>query len=119
MLFKGTERRPGKEDIAQAVRALGGTINAGTGYEDTDYYIVLPSEHLAGAVEILADMIQNPRIDSDELAKELEVIIQEGRQKRDNPGAMLVETLYARAFDHHRIRRWRIGDESNLRALRR
>ncbi len=117
MLFKGTARRPAKEQIAQDVRALGGTLNAGTGYEETAYYIILPSEHLDAAVEIQADMLQNSLFDADELAKELEVIIQESKQKRDNPGAMLVETMYARAFDHHRIRRWRIGEDEPLRNL--
>ncbi len=118
MLFKGTRKRPGKEQIASDVRALGGSINAGTYYEDTTYYITVPSRHTESAVEILSDMVRNSLIDPDELAKELEVIIQESKQKRDNPRAMLFETMYARAFDHHRIRRWRIGEDETLRAFR-
>src|SRR5207248_84431 len=96
-----------------------GMLNAGTYYEDTSYYVVAPAGQTERAVEILADMLQNPLIDAEELAKELEVIVQEGKQKRDNPGAVLLETLYARAYDRHRIRRWRIGEDETLRALRR
>ncbi len=118
MLFKGTAKRPGKEQIAEEVRALGGTLNAGTYYEDTSYYIVVPSERLEAAIEIQTDMLRRSRIDSEELAKELEVIIQESKQKRDSPGALLLETMYARAYDRHRIRRWRIGEDETLRALR-
>lgn len=119
MFFKGTRKRPGKEQIAQEVRALGGTINASTYYEETSYYIVLPSRNLEQAVDIQADAFLNSLFDAAELAKEIEVIIQESKQKRDNPGAMLLETMYALAYDRHRIRRWRIGPDEVLRALRR
>lgn len=119
MFFKGTQRRPGKEQIAQEIRALGGTINAGTYYEETSYYIVLPCEHLEKGIEIQADTFLRSRFDSEELAKELEVIIQESKQKRDNPSALLLETMYACAYDRHRIRRWRIGSEETLRSFRR
>src|SRR5688500_2705135 len=119
MLFKGTRKRPGKEQIASDVRAVGGSINAGTYYEDTTYYITVPSRHTESAVEILSDMLRNSLIDPGELAKELEVIIQESKQKRDNPRAMLYETMYEKAFDHHRICRWRIGDDATLSGFRR
>ena len=79
----------------------------------------MPSQHAERAAEILADAVQNSLFDADELAKEIEVIIQESLQKRDNPNAMLVESLYAFAFDRHRIRRWRIGEAETLRAMTR
>lgn len=118
MFFKGTKNRPGKEQIAEEIRALGGSINAGTYYDETSYYVVLPSEGVERALEIQADTFKNSLFDGDELAREIEVIIQESKQKRDNPTAMLVETMYAHAFDRHRVRRWRIGPDEVLRALR-
>ncbi len=117
MLFKGTPSRPGNEQIAEEIRALGGYINAATYYEETYYYIVVPSQHTERAMDILADAVQNSLFDAEELAKEIEVIVQESLQKRDNPNAMLVESLYALAFDQHRIRRWRIGEPETLRAM--
>ncbi len=118
MFFKGTRNRPAREQIAEEIRALGGSINAGTYYDETSYYTVLPSAGLEKAIEIQADSFQNSLFDGEELAKELEVIIQESRQKKDNPSSMLLETMYAQAFDHHRIRRWRIGPDEILRSLR-
>ena len=119
MLFKGTPRRPGEEQIAREVREMGGYINAGTYYEETTYYITTPSQHVLGAMDILADACQNSLFNGDELAKEIEVIVQESLQKRDNPNAMLLESLYALAFDQHRLRRWRIGHPQTLREFRR
>lgn len=119
MFFKGTTTRPDKELVAQAVREIGGYINAGTYYEETSYYITLPSENLEKGIEIQSDTFLHSLFDADELARELEVVIQESKQKRDNPRAMLYESMYARAFDAHRIRRWRIGEEETLRSFRR
>ena len=119
MFFKGTSTRPGKEDVAEAVRAIGGSINAGTYYEETSYHLVTPAAHIAKAIEIQADTFLNSLFDAGELERELEVIIQESKQKRDRPTSMLVESLYELAYDKHRIRRWRIGEDDALRALRR
>src|SRR5438067_13275525 len=84
MLFKGTARYPGRDEFAQRVRSLGGATNAATYYEDTYYYITLPSSELNSAITLQADMLQNPLIDATELKNEIEVIIQESKQKRDN-----------------------------------
>jgi len=119
MFFKGTAKRPGKELVAQAVREIGGYINAGTYYEETSYHITLPSVNLEKGIEIQSDTFLHSLFDAGELERELEVIIQESKQKRDNPQAMLIESLYALAFDSHRIRRWRIGEDETLRSFRR
>src|SRR6266404_739505 len=54
-----------------------------------------------------------------EIAKEMEVIIQEAKRKSDNPPAVATETLYELLHDAHRMRRWRIGREPGLRAFTR
>src|SRR5438128_3274643 len=118
MFFKGTEKR-GVGDIAKETKASGGYLNAHTIYDNTAYYTVLPSSSFAKGLEIQADAYANSVIDARELAKELEVIIQEAKRKSDNPSAVTTETLYELLHDVHRMRRWRIGREEPLRALRR
>jgi len=113
MFFKGTARR-GPGDIAKETKAAGGYLNAGTGYDYTSYYTVLPATSLAAALDIQSDALRHAAIDPDELRRELQVIIEEARRKRDSPGAVAHETMHALLFDQHRIRRWRIGEESRL-----
>lgn len=113
MFFKGTPRR-GPGEIARETRAAGGYLNAGTGYDHTSYYVVLPAAALPAAIDIQADALQHSLIDAGELARELQVIIQEARRKLDSPSAVAHETLNQVLFDRHRIRRWRIGEESVL-----
>ncbi len=118
MFFKGTPTR-GVGEIARQTKASGGYLNAHTIYDHTSYYTVLPAASFERGIEIQADAFRNSVIDAGELARELEVIIQEAKRKEDNPSAMVTESLYALLHDRHRIRRWRIGREDGLRALRR
>ncbi|CAN5647127.1 hypothetical protein BH23GEM10_BH23GEM10_10080 [soil metagenome] len=113
MYFKGTAHR-GAGEIARATKSAGGYLNAGTIYDHTSYYTVLPSGSLEQALDIQADALQHSAIDEAELARELQVIVQEAKRKLDNPGAFVHETLFATMFDVHRMRRWRIGAEPVL-----
>ncbi|HEX5386881.1 MAG TPA: pitrilysin family protein [Gemmatimonadales bacterium] len=113
MFFKGTARR-GVGAVARETKAAGGYLNASTGYDQTNYFVVLPREGLASALEIQADALRNAALDGGELARELQVIIQEAKRKLDSPEAVAAETLHEVMFDRHRIRRWRIGREEDL-----
>ncbi len=119
MFFKGSRNFPGAEDIARQVSSLGGASNAGTIYDSTNYYFVLPSEALAQGIEIQADAIANPLFDPEELRKEAEVVIEESNRKYDNPPALALENMFATSFTRHRMRRWRIGSNEVLRNIRR
>lgn len=113
MFFKGTPTR-GVGQIAKDTKAVGGYLNASTSYDRTSYYAVMPAGQLSEAVAIQADALMHSLIDREELARELQVIIQEAKRKLDHPGAVTHETLHEVMYDRHRIRRWRIGYEQDL-----
>ena len=116
MFFKGTARR-GVGAIARETKSAGGYLNASTSYDHTAYFTVLPASGLEAALDIQSDALRNSQVDADELARELQVIIQEAKRKLDTPSAVAYETLHEVMFDHHRIRRWRIGHEDELAAF--
>ena len=118
MYFKGTPTR-GVGEIARDTKASGGYLNAGTIYDHTHYYTVLPSSGFAAGLAIQADAFANSLIDAGELSRELEVIIEEAKRKTDNATALATETLFELLHDKHRIRRWRIGREAGLRTFTR
>lgn len=119
MFFKGTPDRQRPDQIATEIKSLGGELNAGTYYDFTNYYVVLPSGNFRRGLEIVADALMHPLFDADELKREIEAVLQEGRRKMDTPGAYALEMMFREAFGSHRIRRWRIGEEEALRALTR
>jgi zinc protease len=108
MLFKGTPTR-GVAAIAQQVEAKGGYINAYTSFEQTVYYINLPSENWQTAVDILGDCMMNATIPDDELKKEKEVILREMAMNVDDPHRRANRTLWATAYTTHPYRHPVIG----------
>ncbi|HEX6098383.1 MAG TPA: pitrilysin family protein [Thermoanaerobaculia bacterium] len=119
MLFKSSKNFPRVEQASEEVAAVGGNLNAGTIYDTTNYYINVPKEGFRRAMELQFDAIAYPLFDAAELKKEAEVVIEESNRKRDNPPAMASELMYATAFEHHRMRRWRIGSNEVLRNIQR
>ncbi len=116
MYFKGTPTRA-VGAIARETKLAGGWLNAHTIYDHTAYVAVVPSDAFEAALDIQFDAYAHSLIDAEELGRELEVIIQEARRKRDAPGAVTLESLFALLHDKHRIRRWRIGEPDMLRTF--
>ncbi len=119
MFFKGSKKFPGAEQIAEELSAIGGRTNAGTIYDSTNYYFVVPKEGFRRAVEIQADAVIHPLFNPEELKKESEVVIEESNRKLDRPSAVSLERMFATQFEKHRIRRWRIGSNEVLRNINR
>lgn len=118
LLFKGTERRAGRE-ISATVQAHGGMINAYTTFDRTVYYIDLPSEHVGIAVDLLADMVLHSTLPADEVARERDVILREIDMVKDDPDQRLGETLFATAFRSHPYRFPVIGHREVFSSLTR
>ncbi len=108
MLFKGTERRAGRE-ISATVQAHGGYINAYTTFDRTVYYIDVPGNHTAVAIDLLADAVLHSTLPTDEVAKEKDVILREIDMCLDDPDQRLSQALFETAFRTHPYRQPIIG----------
>ena len=118
MLFKGTTRRAGRE-ISATVQAHGGGINAYTSFDRTVYYIDLPSEHTAVALDVLADAVLHSTLPADEVVKERDVILREIAMTQDDPDNRFWETLFATAFREHPYRDPVIGHRETFATVTR
>ena len=103
MLFKGTATR-GVSQIAQEIEHKGGYINAYTSFEQTVFYINIPSENWQTAVDILADCMQHASIPEPELLKEKRVILREMAMNNDDPSRRANRSLWATAYTTHPYR---------------
>jgi len=91
MAFKGTKRRTAL-DIAEQIEDVGGHINAYTSRENTAYYARVLKDDQPLALDIIADIIQNSTMDSEEFERERTVILQEINSAEDTPDDVI--------FDH-------------------
>jgi predicted Zn-dependent peptidase len=93
MMFKGTGRRTTKQ-IAEAIDAVGGQLNAFTTKEYTCYYAKLLHQHFQFGIDLLADMITGSLFQPEELEKEKQVVLEEIKSFEDSPDE-LVHDLFA------------------------
>ena len=83
-IFKGTKhRRPWH--ILNRMERVGGELNAYTTKEGTMLYSVFPQQHLARAVDLLADLVQWSVFPQEELDRERDVVLEEAASYRDTP----------------------------------
>jgi predicted Zn-dependent peptidase len=115
MAFKGTRRRSAR-DIAEAIEAVGGEMNAETSVDHTTYYLRLLKDDLALGFDVLGDIICNPLLDAGELALERHVILQEIGAAYDVPEDWVYELFQAAAFPGQAIGRSILGTPDSIRA---
>jgi predicted Zn-dependent peptidase len=119
MVFKGSERRPSAMAIAEAIEGAGGVLNAYTTKEITCFWNHLPFEKLELAVDVLADMLLHPLLDTVEIDRERSVVQQEIRRNRDQPGIWVSELLNQAIFGDQPMGWSTAGDEEAVAAMQR
>lgn len=85
LAFRGTNKRKSSEAINRELDEKGAEYNAETSLETTEYYLTTVTENRDWAVEILADLVGNLRIDEKDFEKEKKVIKEEIGMYQDNP----------------------------------
>src|SRR5947209_1975767 len=109
MLFKGTKTRS-TNVIAQKIQDVGGYINAYTSFDRTVFWIDVPKDGVASALDVLADAMMNSTLPREEYLKEQEVIRREFAMGLDDPDRMAGLLLFATAYQRHPYRFPVIGD---------
>ena len=93
MLFRGTKTRSAL-DIAVEMDEIGGILNAYTAKEMTCFYAHTLSEHMPKALDIICDMITNPKLDKDDINLEKGVIKEEIAMYEDSPEDLCADVYY-------------------------
>src|SRR5918993_1597706 len=118
LLFKGTSTRSARQ-IAEAIDAVGGEMNAFTNREHTAYYTRLPAARVDLGLEILGDVLTAPAFRPHEVDAERQVIIEEILMNLDVPEDH-VHTLLAEAlFPGHPLGREVLGTRESVEAASR
>jgi predicted Zn-dependent peptidase len=118
MLFKGTETRTAQE-IAEAMDAVGGQLNAFTSREYTCYYAKVLDTHFPLAAEILADMLQNSLFTPEDVEKEKNVIMEEIKMYEDAPDELVHDLFTRAAWSGHSLGNTILGQQDNIRQFSR
>ncbi len=100
MVFKGSEQLDaGEFDLK--VEALGGNSNAATGFDDVHYHVLIPPQAAPEALDLLLDLVLQPRLDGGDFAMERQVVLEELAQSEDQPEEVAFQELLRQACGNH------------------
>jgi predicted Zn-dependent peptidase len=98
LCFKGTKNRSAKQ-ISSEIEKIGGILNAFTHEEVTLYHAKLPSKHIGVALDVLFDIYFNSSFPEDEITKEIKVICEEIKMRKDNPRVYVCDRLKQNLYE--------------------
>jgi zinc protease len=113
MMFRGTEKHDPlkKTGIDDILKPIGGSNNATTFYDRTNYFELVPAEYLDVCLELEADRMRNALLRESDRTSEMTVVRNELERNEDDPSRLLDVNLFAMAFRehpyHHPVIGWR------------
>jgi len=116
MAFKGTATRSAAE-IVGAIERVGGSLNAATSHENTVYAARILAEDVPLAITLIADILENSRLEPDELAREQGVVLSEIGETEDTPDDLVFELMTEAAFPNQPLGRPILGTRDSVRAM--
>ncbi len=117
-IFKGTTHRRSWH-ILNRMESVGGELNAYTTKEGTMLYSLFPREHMARAVELIADLVKNSIFPDAEIERELDVVLEEAASYRDQPAEAAYDDFEDLMFSGHALGHNILGCEEHLRDITR
>ena len=118
LMFKGSKQfnRENGRTVFTILQNVGARVNATTWFDRTNYYELLPSEHLSLAAEIEADRMRGALLRTEDVESERTVILNELDRGENEPIRKLYHSVWSAAFVdhpyHHPTIGWREDVES-------
>ncbi|MBI5477124.1 MAG: insulinase family protein [Ignavibacteriales bacterium] len=118
MVFKGTKNYSNQQ-IARSLESVGGYLNAFTTKEHTCFYARILDEHIDRALDVIADLIQNPTFTEKEIEKEKLVVLEELKNIEDDPDDIIHDILDKNIYEKHPLGYPVIGTDENIKKFTR
>ena len=115
MLFLGTKRFPAEGEFERYISSNGGSNNAFTGAEDTNYYFDCGGDALPGALERFSGFFSEPLFTSSGTLREVQAIDSEHSKNLQSDFWRSDAVLRRRARPDHPYSRFFTGNKETLR----
>ena len=116
LMFKGTKRFNKKTgtSVFNLLQRVGAEVNATTWFDRTNYYELLPKEHLSLAIDVEADRMRGALVEPEALESERTVILNELDRGENEPTRKLYHAVWSAAFVAHPYHHPTIGWRSDV-----
>ena len=116
LMFKGSKNFNKEKNTAiwSELQNVGAQINATTWNDRTNYFEVVPSEHLERAIAIEADRMRNAFLKDEDRQPEMTVVRNEFERGENSPFDVLDKNIWATAYQAHPYHHSTIGWRSDI-----
>ena len=116
LMFKGSKKFNKEKNTAiwSELQNIGAQINATTWNDRTNYFEVVPSEHLERAIAIEADRMRNAFLKDEDRQPEMTVVRNEFERGENSPFDVLDKNIWATAYQAHPYHHSTIGWRSDI-----
>ncbi|KAK1635985.1 mitochondrial-processing peptidase subunit beta [Colletotrichum phormii] len=118
LAFKGTTNRT-QQQLELEIENMGGHLNAYTSRENTVYFAKAFNSDVPQTVDILADILQNSKLEESAIERERDVILRESEEVEKQMEEVVFDHLHATAFQHQPLGRTILGPRENIRDITR
>lgn len=114
MLFLGTRKYPQAGEYKHFITTHGGSHNAYTAFENTNYYFDIDSQHLAAALDRFSQFFMEPLFSTDYVARETQAVHAEYRSKLQSDWWRILDVKKQVINADHPFARFSIGSLKTL-----
>jgi processing peptidase subunit beta len=118
LAFKGTQKRS-QSQLELEIENMGGHLNAYTSRENTVYYAKSFNSDVPNTVDILADILQNSKLEPSAIERERDVILREQEEVDKQLEEVVFDHLHATAFQNQPLGRTILGPKENIQSISR
>ncbi|KAI9932028.1 hypothetical protein AWENTII_010346 [Aspergillus wentii] len=118
LAFKGTNKRS-QHQLELEIENMGAHLNAYTSRENTVYYAKSFNSDVGKSVDILADILQNSKLEPGAIERERDVILREQEEVDKQLEEVVFDHLHATAFQNQPLGRTILGPKENIQTISR
>lgn len=115
-VFRETETRNSYQ-MAKEIEGAGGELNAFTGREMTAFYGITIRETADIAMDIVGDIVANPKINEEDTELEKKIVLQELSMIRDEPDSYIRDLFESTLWRGHPLEQDEGGDDKIVAGL--
>ncbi len=116
LMFKGSENfnKENGNTIWEILETKGALVNATTWNDRTNYFEIVPKEHMGTAIALEADRMRRAHIHEEDRRSEMTVVMNEYERAENSPMEALDKQIWALAYQAHPYHHSTIGWKSDI-----
>jgi len=114
MLFLGTEKYPNPDEYQKFISDHGGSHNAYTSQEHTNYFFDINSDNFEAALDRFSEQFTSPLFNEDYVEREVNAVNSEFSSKIKDDGRRFFSALKTILSDTHPYRKFSVGNLETL-----